>query len=384
LCSSRVAVLPQSNRLDIPFQPKLVPGTIIPCPGYPSLQVLPIASVERSPIGLNCFGMISKYPNVVLNLHEMSHLPNAEELAIKLLGKNLFINYPMMHEAKVVAISDRNCEARIVKKKKVVKKFSEKVTEQWESESSLIRERYFRGAGVPGTGGMNIGEIQIRLRLKPLQGMKVSPADGSSKKVYGNEEADIPLQTALWTAPAPDPRFIERGPMTLQDLYPTGCLVLLTKGKYKGSVGSVLGISDEGEDQKVITKVKVVLPEPPFGLAIARSVKESYLSSSDAADVLKLRPQILGKIMGSLLVDPGRYDLGLNLRYKKEFCVIGYTRRVELSDAKEKKGHRETAWKPGDSVRISGSHMLPGSDKGHEYEEDKGVWEYTPKVRELL
>ena len=384
-CQSRVTVLEgQKSQLHIPFEPKLVPGTIIPAPGYPSLKVLPIKSVDRIPIGLNCFGMVSKYPNFVLNLYEMPpELPPAEQLASKVLGKNLFINYPMMHEAKVVGLSDVNCEVRLHNKSKkmVVKRYSEKESSEWLSESSTLQEQYMRGAGIPGTGGLGIGEIRIRLFLKPLQGMKISPADGSSKKVFGNEEADIPLQTALWKSPAPDPRFVERGPKKLKDLYPPGCRVLLTKGKHKGCVGSVLDVAVDTDDEdsnakKVITKVRILPPEPPFGLAIARSVTESYLSSSEAANVLKLRPQILGKIMGSLLVEPGRYDLGLNLRYKKEFCVIGYTRYVQKKSIEKKKA--TNAWTPGDSVRVFGSQLTSENDNE---ENDDGYWEYTPKVR---
>eukprot|EP00979_Chaetoceros_neogracilis_P018825 scaffold11266_cov256-Chaetoceros_neogracile.AAC.1 len=77
----------------------------------------------------------------------------------------------------------------------------------------------------------------------------------------------------LWQSPAPDPRFEEHGAMTLTDRFPAKSSVVLTKGKYLGCIGTVVGALDDG---KVGVKVKVIPPEPPFGLAIARSVQESY------------------------------------------------------------------------------------------------------------
>ena len=42
-----------------------------------------------------------------------------------------------------------------------------------------------------------------------LQGMRRNPSTGIKTKVYGNEEADVPIQMALWTSPAADARFQE-------------------------------------------------------------------------------------------------------------------------------------------------------------------------------
>lgn len=280
-------------------------------------------SVELVQIGLNCFGSSSKYATTVLSLHSLPQLPPADKLADNILGKSIFINWPMMHEAKVVAVSDCMSEVRMVKKKKKIKTFTEKEAERWNSSTATIIQHYLNGYGVPGSGGVIIGDVQIRLKVLPLQGMKTSASNGSTKKVFGKEEADIPLQMSLFQAPAPDPRFVERGPLKLSDRFPSNSNVILTKGKHRGCVGTVMEIIDD----KVGVRVSVIPPEPPFGLAIARSVQESYLSSYDASRVLKLTPGILGKITGSLFFKPGRYDLGLNLKYKQDLCVLGYTRR---------------------------------------------------------
>jgi hypothetical protein len=247
----------------------------------------------------------------------------------------------------------------------------------------MMKEQYKAGSGIPGSGGIEIGDIQIRLKLLPLQGMKTSATNGSKKKVFGTIEADVPLQMVLWQSPAPDPRFEERGPMTLKDRFPAKSTVILTKGKYRGCVGTVVGTLD---DQKVGVSVAVVPPEPPFGLAIARSVQESYISSSDAAKVLKVPPGIFGKLVGSLFFNPGRYDLGLNLRYKQDFCTLGYTRRKDKEQrGKEgKDSSKKAAWGSNDTVLVVGNQERSETPDSRANNSKGVIWEYTPKAVRLV
>lgn len=385
-CKSRVDVLDELDTTNISFKPELVPGTKIPYPGFPSLNVLPIEMTELTSIGLNCFGSPSKYPTMVLTLRKTPQLPSATVLADNILGKSLFVNWPMMHEAKVVAVSDESSEVRTVKKKKKIRRFTPEEASRWQSDSTTMMQQYLSGSGVPGSGGVIVGDIQIRIKVVPLQGMRTSPANGSTKKLFGKEEADVPLQMALLQAPAADPRFIERGPMTLKDRFPPKCNVILTRGKFKGCTGTVLGIVG---GEKVGVRVAVIPPEPPFGLAIARSVQESYISSYDAAKVLQMQPGIFGKVTGSLHFDPGRYDLGLNLKYKQDLCVLGYTRRRKDSTTGKggKKGKNVSAWDTGDSLLVVGSKRAGESaddDTDEKGEQGKIIWEYTPKAVRLV
>lgn len=380
-CHSRVDVIDLPDNTDVSFVPTLIPGTQMPYPGFPSMNVLPIDNTELIPIGLNCFGMRSKYPNTILTLRSMPELPGAKQIADNIIGKSVFVNWPMMHEAKVVAVSDATCEVRVVRKKKKIKAFKSKDMEQWQADSNSMALAHLNGVGIPGSGGVQIGDIQIRLKVLLLQGMKTNAADGSTKKIFGKTEADIPLQMALWQAPAPDPRFMEHGPITLKERFPPECKIILTKGKHRGCVGTVIGALD---DNKVGVKVAIIPPEPPFGLAIARSVQESYVSSSDAAKILKINPGILGKIAGSLFVEPGRYDLGLNLKYRESLCVLGYTRGTTEDQLKRGvkggKSKPNIAWKAGDTLRVIGNKI----EDSNERDDRRIIWEYTPKAIRLV
>jgi len=380
-CNSRVDVLENYSVSTISFKPELIPGTKIPYPGFPSLNVLPMEQVELRNAGVNCFGFPSKYPNMILTMRSLPQLPGALELAGNLVGKTIFVNWPMMHEAKVVAVSDSSCEVRMVKKKPKTRKFSRPETERWNSLSEMMKEQYIAGASYPGSGGVSIGDVQIRLKVVPLQGMKTSLVDGSSKKLFGKEEADIPIQLALSTSLAPDPRFIERGPMTLKDRFPSKCRVVLTKGKYRGCIGTVLSTVDK---DKLGVKVQVIPPEPPFGLAIARSVQESYISANDAAKVLRINPRLFGRITGNLFFNPGKYDLGLNLKYKDKRCVLGYTRVKKDPYAQKNKKKDANAWSAGDTVLVIGSKRMASSEDQNGGDNQRVIWEYTPKAVRLV
>lgn len=377
-CSSSMTVIDRQDSHGVPFQPVLRPGTQIPHPGFPSLNVIPIASVELTKIGLNCFGPSSKYPTMLLSLHEMPELPPLELLAQNVLGKSLFVNWPMMHEGQAVAVSDASQEIRLVKGQLKTKKFDDKMVDRWYADSEGMKQMYYIGNGVPGSGGVNIGEIKLRLKILPLQGMRTNPANGATKKVFGREEADVPLQLALWHAPAPDPRFIERGPMTLQERFPEASAVVLTKGKYRGSKGIVVGVADS---KHVGVKVQIIPAEIPFGLAIARSVHESYLSSGDAARTLKMNPGLLGKITGRLQFEQGKFDLGLNLKSADGTCVVGFTRKRIDPSQSGKGAEKRNDWASGDSLLVIGSARHANVDLESEV---RIQWEYTPQAIRLV
>jgi len=381
-CNSRVVTIENSSESTVSFSPQLIPGTKIPYPGFPSLNVIPMEKVELRNAGINCFGFASKYPNMILTMHTLPLLPSAEQLASNFLGKSIFVNWPMMHEAKIVAVTDSKSEVRMVKKKLKTRRHGFQEVERWNALSEKVSTQYLAGAGYPGSGGVSIGDVQIRLKVVPLQGMKTSPIDGSTKKLFGKEEADIPLQMALSSSPAPDPRFIERGPATFKDRFPSKCKVVLTKGKYRGCLGTVLSTIDK---DKVGVKVSVIPTEPPFGLAIARSVSESYISSGDAAKVLKMNPRAFGRITGNLFFSPGKYDLGLNLKYRDKRYVLGYTRiKPDAAAFKEKKSAK--AWSAGDAVLVVGSKRMSTSEGSDWAEEEKQrvIWEFTPKAVRLI
>ena len=85
----------------------------------------------------------------------------------------------------------------------VVKKVHDEMARiKWRKDASAEEEKYRSGRGTPGSGGIIIGDLKIRLRVVPLQGLERNPVTGACKKKYGTVEADIPIQV-LWLLASP-------------------------------------------------------------------------------------------------------------------------------------------------------------------------------------
>ena len=94
-----------------PLRAALKPGCLSPMPGFPSLHALPITSVALKALKLNCFGSPSRYETMCLNLPSPVHAPNekpnavSSSVAAALMGKSVFVDWPMTHEALLVAVT---------------------------------------------------------------------------------------------------------------------------------------------------------------------------------------------------------------------------------------------------------------------------------------
>ena len=386
------------------FKPELVPGTAPCLAGFPSLGALRISNVETDSFKINVFGSDSKYKTVAIELDHPEY--DVDQIDIRgLLGILVFINYPQLHEAKVVAVSNEKEEYRLTPCKDPAfpgtfetyhTKFDAVTANKWKKDAVEEETKYLKGRGIAGTGGLCIGEVKIRLRVLPLQGMKRDSETGANKKVYGVDEADIPIQMALWSAPVVDERFLETEEMPVAALYPHGCSVVGTTGKFKGYIGRVVGPHTEEESKakagkpmtaqdrekprSVEIEFSIPLPEPPFGYMIEASIKEDYFSSRDIVKCLQISPSLLGKIVGSLFVD--RVDCGLNLKRNGQYFLLGYVREVVPS------GSTSAAWGTiRDSVRVIGSEeqgRVDGALSSEAGAAASNTWEYSAKAVALI
>ena len=96
------------------FRPELVPGTISPLAGFPTLGTLRMQNVETDFFKINVFGSDSKYRSIVLELEENAALDPARVDLRILVGRVVYVNYPQMHEAKVMAVTTETEEHRAV------------------------------------------------------------------------------------------------------------------------------------------------------------------------------------------------------------------------------------------------------------------------------
>ena len=480
------------------FKPELVLGTTMPIAGFPSLTILPLNGVRTEFAKVNMFGSDSRYRSLILEVDS----PDAESLnqmnAELLLGRVVYVNYPQVHEAKVVAVSTEMEEVRLVeavdvrslsqggagggagskgaynadtgsldaaiasigkgggkhagKKGKGGKaagagagagadmgvEVEAKPTvvriprgahaaERWCEDAEEEAEKYLKGRGIPGTGGLDIGSIKMRLRVVPLQGLQRDPLTGASRKVYSaSAEADIPIQMAIWTPPVLDTRFEETDELPVEQLMPYGAEVIALVGQLAGCKGRVIGPhgpdganSDEspadetgataasggavrgslkdditgkskqnaaaaGERRLVDVELTVYPPEPPFGYSIAHSIKDEFYSSRDLCALLQISPSVLGKLVGAIRVEPGRADLGLNLKRNGFYQLLGYAQRVDPNEGGGNSGDRKV-WSGIDTVEVIGMVSEQGGDAIEKAAEVEGsYWQYSARAAALI
>jgi 5'-3' exoribonuclease 1 len=352
------------------FTSELRSGVVIPLAGFPSLHSLAIPSVDIRPIKLNVFGTDSRYKTMVLSVQGLQPNVDMEQLAQVALGRSVYVNWPLAHEARVVALSDGEKEVRrhldgTIK----VTQWEPKERDAWRMKSQMEAAAYTKGRAVPGSGGAEIGAISVRLKVVPLQGMSPEAETGALQKVFGVKEAEVPLQMVMWKSPAPDPRFQERGPPPLEESLPLGCSILcLGSGPLRGCKGKVMKHLESGQ---VAIRVEVRPAEPPFGVNVAASVQETFIPAHDVVNQVGLRPDILGKVLGSLVVNPGRYDIGLNLKANGRYYTLGYARPRLRAAA---------AWTQGDTVQIIGSI----EEEPDRLDAEFAGWELSPKAVRLV
>ncbi len=387
-CQTTVTPSSYSKSSLTTFEPKLVPGTVIPSPGFPSLKVLPIEDVKIEAIKVNVHGTESKYRTICLSL-PVAQLPAIDTLAPEILGRPVYVNWPMMHEARITAVTDGELEYRLdplVQPGKseavsggvvpaVTRTLSAEEQDAWETVISVQQKSYLYGRGVVGLGGMDLGDVMMMLKVRPLQGLERCPTTGATKKVFGTHEAEVPIQMAMWSVPTADPRFLEQGPVPVQERLPLGAEVVFLEGKQRGEVGKVVGHVAAKGTVKVETVCRP--PDRPIGLLARKACGQRYYDAGQIIRALNLDGRVLGKITGSCFVDPGKYDLGLNLKVKGKWVLPDYVRRKTVANLDSAAAWATTV----DVVRIVGSADEPNAGDT----EPGGVpWEYSDKAVLLI
>lgn len=324
-----------------PLRAVLKPGCSSPMPGFPSLHALPITSVALKALKLNCFGSPSRYETMCVNLPSPVHAPDekpnavSSSVAAALMGKSVFVDWPMTHEALLVAVtgggnyySAGGSETAAVN----VRGLDVTATKSFNVACAAAANRALVGSGNPGDGGVDIGPVDVVLTVRLMQGLRRDAATGALKKTYGRKASDIPLQLALSVPPnahVEDPRFQETKPGVATSRFLSGSRVIIQSGPRRGRVGIV----HQCEDSRNTVTVELIVEdvEPQFGFGIAAALADKYASASLAATELGVREDVLAACCGSVLArDDNRgftYDLGLRLCIEDgAFVALGFCR----------------------------------------------------------
>ena len=316
-CHSKCISISPNHGPGAAFTPKIIDGTKVPIAGFPSLGVLRVSKVLTSNIKLNTFGSESKYKTLHMKLAASSYDPNTFDLS-KLVGRSVYVNYPNMHEALVVAASDEYAEFRYMKTKdkKAMEKKGVKAAEgsvvkvdhdatekeKWVNMAFNEQHKYLKGNGVPGMGGLDIGKVEVLLKVVPLQGMKKDATSGARKKSFGTIEAIVPIQVTILTPVVTDERFVETTGTPVHTLFPYGSTVVGISKQFLGVRGKVVGPhtedgpapADVAANRSVEVEFTLMPPEPNFAQILSSALLDKYYPAHEMARLSEF-PQVFSE-----------------------------------------------------------------------------------------
>ena len=187
------------------FKPELLPYLQSPLAGFPTLKEASVQGMVSRKVGINIFGMKSRYKTAVLQLDKnIPVLPSATALASKFIGTTVYFRYPILQEGFVTAISD---SAITVRGKDSPRHWNKNESKLWSSKNSKLCKSYETGSGQTGSGGVNLPNSSIMISLRPLKEIQ-NLSDGSKVKIYAKLEVEVPMLAVLWSPTQPDPRFV--------------------------------------------------------------------------------------------------------------------------------------------------------------------------------
>ncbi|KAM3961555.1 LOW QUALITY PROTEIN: 5'-3' exoribonuclease pacman [Aphomia sociella] len=314
-------------------------------PGFPTMRHLKYKSNLKK-CKVKVFDQPSRNENMMIKLTPENPLEESiEKVAQEYLGKVIWVGWPHLTRAKVIAVSNESKRLHYVDKQNNNMGAPNYTTEanhgnlrtQWISERSTIIEHNLNRLGI------ELGDVKIIIHAVNLRGFKYLIQD-NSKMALEPEWCQVACgyaQQAVVRAPGPGaaaaapPRYC-----TAQQAYPPGGVVfLLTPGQYYGAMATVV---DSEAIRSGRIKVQVLSRGEPTALA-PPPTSSPYRNAHHAAAACGISSQMLSRITGTILVVNGerndlptesqnKINIGLNLKFnKKNQEVTGFTRRCKTT-----------------------------------------------------
>ncbi|XP_041954750.1 5'-3' exoribonuclease 1 isoform X1 [Alosa sapidissima] len=322
-------------------------GSLYFC-GFPTLQHIRHKFYKKK-AGVVVFQQSSRGENTILEiLPSQEGEPVCEEVASEVLGKSLFVNWPHLEEARVVAVSDGETKFYLEEPPGVQKLYSDnspppikvsylsdKEQKDWEKDSQGLTEYFGKRKGVV------INETVVVLYAQLLTGRKYVPdQDGKVhlEKQWAKQVLPHPYQTIVKDIKAFDSS--TSCFKTLDELFPPAITVFMVGSPYYGAMGEVQDSSDVISEGRV--RVVFTVPcEPQLDALIQNQHKYSvkYSPGYVLASRLGITSYLVSRFSGSIFIGRGskrnphgeqKANVGLNLKFnKKNEEVPGYTKRTE-------------------------------------------------------
>uniref|UniRef100_A0A673GCT4 5'-3' exoribonuclease 1 n=1 Tax=Sinocyclocheilus rhinocerous TaxID=307959 RepID=A0A673GCT4_9TELE len=313
--------------------------------GFPTLQHIRHKFYKKK-TGVMVFQQSSRGENMLLEILASQELEQVSNVAALVLGKSLFVNWPHLMEARVVAVSDGEIKFSLDEPSQVlylgdtpppteVTHLTDKEQKEWVKEVQGLSEHFSKRKGIV------INETDVVVYAQLLTGRKY--VIGQSGKVhlekqFAKQVLPFPYQTIVKDIKAFDSSLARF--KTLEELFPPGTVVFMVGNPYYSAMGDVQDSSDVINEGRV--RVVFSVPcEPQLDALIQNQHKYSvkYSPGYVLASRLGITSYLVSRFSGSIFIGRGskknphgeqKANAGLNLKFnKKNEEVPGYTKRTE-------------------------------------------------------
>ncbi|KAL4221730.1 5'-3' exoribonuclease 1 [Mactra antiquata] len=313
-------------------------------PGFPTLKHIEHMS-ELSKEGVKVFQSSSRGFNVMLNIkQDENEPPDIEQVAKEYLGKEIYVAWPHLYEAKVVSVSDGETsiiQEEINQKGKSGSSRTQVKREScdssiWSKEVSTITERYKDRLGIV------IGSTDIILKCLPMTGRKyIFTAHGrvTMDKQFGTLPVAYALQATVKDIAVHDPGFCQF--KTLKEFLPDGTAVFMLGWPHYGCQGEVIETDmDNGRVRVNLT----IFEEPNLSglMNNQQAYADRYVAGFIVAQKIGISSHLVSRLTGTIYItageaelareqqNPHKVNIGLNLKFtKRGEEVPGYTKNVD-------------------------------------------------------
>ncbi|XP_070510791.1 5'-3' exoribonuclease 1 isoform X2 [Cardiocondyla obscurior] len=305
-------------------------------PGFPTLRHLDhTAHLEKAKVKV--FQQHSLEENMILSIISKK-TPNLTTLASELLGKTVYVEWPHLKEALVIAVADCNTKLSLIDslgnyshdnlKKEDVKGL---LAAEWSGYDRQIKEILMSRHGI------NIGDTNVLLYTRLYLGhnyifgsqgkVTVEKQWNESSTVYAYQTVVKDISVYSKTLPVYE---------TMHDIFIPGTFCFMLGHPYYGAMGEVMQNKDISKSRRIKIFIKAVR-EPIF-----ENIKQAYthqktryMHGSIAAQRLGISSHLLSRITGTIFViqavskdELTKHNVGLNLKFnKRNEEVSGYTKK---------------------------------------------------------
>uniref|UniRef100_A0A8C7XWM3 5'-3' exoribonuclease 1 n=1 Tax=Oryzias sinensis TaxID=183150 RepID=A0A8C7XWM3_9TELE len=317
--------------------------------GFPTLQHIK-HKVMFKKSGVVVFQQSSRGENMMLEI-----LPTQEgeticdNVAAQVLGKPVFVNWPHLEEARIVAVSDGETKFILDEPPGVQKVYekpssppptkvtylSDKEQKDWVKDVQGITEFYLKRKGIV------INDTDVVLYGQLLTGRKYVPQDKGAlelEKQWAKQVLPFAYQAVVKDIEAFYSSLTSF--KSLDELFPPATTVFMVGAPYYGAMGEVQDSQDVLKDGRI--RVVFSVPhEPQMDHLIQNQHKYSvrYSPGYVLASRLGISGYLVSRFSGSIFIGRGskrnpcgeqKSNVGLNLKFnKKNEEVPGYTKRSE-------------------------------------------------------